>query len=66
MNEIVSILEEIRVALVDIRNTVKDISKKSKHGDNHLCVGTKLFDADGRTMVITQNDGDEILAEYVD
>ena len=66
MNEIASILEEIRVDLAEICNTVKEISEKTNHDDNHLCVGTKLFDADGRTMVITKNDGDEILVEYVD
>ena len=66
MNEIASILEEIRITLVDICNTVKEISEKTKHDDNKLCVGIKLFDAEGRAMVITKNDGDEILAEYVD
>ena len=65
MNEIASLLEEILVVLSDISNTVKVISGIQKHDDHHLCVGTKLFDADGRVMVITKNDGDKISAEYV-
>ena len=66
MNEIVSILKEIKEILTEIRNGIAEITEPSDREGNLVHVGDTVYDIDGRAMIVTQVNTDTFQAEYID
>ena len=66
MNEIVSILKEIKVVLTEIRNGITEITGGADRDDSLVHVGDTIYDTEGRAMIVTQVDADTFQAEYID
>lgn len=66
MNEIVSILKEIKVILTEIHSVITEIKKGSNRYDGRVHVGDTIHDTDGRAMLVIHVDVDTFQAEYID
>lgn len=66
MNVIANLQNNITDALVGAHDKFCITFPDSESTKDHLQVGSILFDADGRTMIITHYSVDEMLAECID
>lgn len=66
MNEIVSLLKEIKAVLIEIRNGITEIIEGSSGETDSIYVGATVYDADGRAIIVTRVNTDTFQAEYVD
>lgn len=66
MNVIANFLIRIKDALSGHRDKFYITFSDPEPTEDHLQVGSILYDADGRAMVITHYSVDEMLAEYID
>ena len=66
MDEIVSILKEIKEVLAEIRKGITDPKEDSGRKNDLVHVGDIVYDIDGRAMIVTQVNADTFQAEYVD
>ena len=66
MNVIVNLLRRIKNALTSSRTKFHITFLDTEPTEDHLRVGSILYDADACAIIITHYSVDEMLAEYID